>query len=39
VVLTTVLTLVLIDGTESLATIKAIDKVDPFKRRSTPTAP
>jgi MFS superfamily sulfate permease-like transporter len=33
---TGVLTLVLIDGVESLATIKAIDKVDPYKRRSSP---
>jgi MFS superfamily sulfate permease-like transporter len=31
-----VLTLVLIDGVESLATIKAIDRVDPYKRRSNP---
>ena len=31
-----VLTLVLIDGVESLATIKAIDKVDPFHRKSNP---
>ena len=31
-----VLTLVLIDGVESLATIKAIDKVDPFRRKSDP---
>ncbi|MDG3008260.1 SulP family inorganic anion transporter [Paludisphaera mucosa] len=36
VIVTAVLTLVLIDGTESLATIKAIDRIDPFKRRSSP---
>lgn len=35
-ILTTLVTLVLIDGVESLATIKAIDKVDPFRRRSDP---
>jgi MFS superfamily sulfate permease-like transporter len=35
-IVTTLLTLVMIDGVESLATIKAIDKVDPFKRRSSP---
>ncbi len=34
--ITGVLTLVLIDGVESLATIKAIDKVDPFRRKSDP---
>jgi carbonic anhydrase len=32
----TIITLVLIDGTESLATIAAIDKIDPFKRKSNP---
>jgi carbonic anhydrase len=32
----TIITLVLIDGTESLATIQAIDKIDPFKRKSDP---
>jgi hypothetical protein len=32
----TIITLVLIDGTESLATIQAIDKIDPFKRKSNP---
>ena len=31
-----IITLVLIDGTESLATIQAIDKIDPFKRKSDP---
>ncbi len=36
VMVTGVLTLVLIDGVESLATIKAIDKVDPFRRKSDP---
>ncbi|MEK7351354.1 MAG: SulP family inorganic anion transporter [Nitrospirota bacterium] len=30
------ITLTLIDGTESLATIAAIDKIDPFKRKSNP---
>lgn len=30
------LTLTLIDGFESLATIKAIDKIDPFRRTSNP---
>jgi len=34
--LTALLTLVLIDGVESLATIKAIDKVDPYRRKSDP---
>jgi carbonic anhydrase len=34
--LLTVITLTLIDGTESLATIQAIDKIDPFKRKSNP---
>lgn len=32
----TVVMLTLIDTTESLATIRAIDKIDPFKRRSDP---
>ena len=31
-----VLTLMLIDGTESLATINAVDKLDPYHRRSDP---
>jgi carbonic anhydrase len=31
-----ILTLTLIDGIESLATIKAIDKIDPHKRHSNP---
>ena len=31
-----IVTLTLIDGTESLATIQAIDKIDPFKRKSNP---
>lgn len=33
---TTVLTLTMIDGVESLATISAIDKIDPFRRKSNP---
>lgn len=32
--LTTVVTLTLIDGTKTLATIAAIDKIDPFQRKS-----
>lgn len=35
-VLLLVVTLTLIDGTESLATIAGIDKIDPFRRRSDP---
>ena len=31
-----ILTLVLIDGTESLATILAVDKLDPYRRKSDP---
>jgi carbonic anhydrase len=31
-----VVTLTLIDGTESLATIAATDKIDPYRRRSDP---
>ena len=34
--LTIVVTLTLIDGTETLATIAAIDKIDPFGRKSDP---
>ncbi len=34
--LTTVVTLTLIDGTETLVTIGAIDKIDPFQRKSDP---
>ncbi len=36
IIVTSVLTLVLIDSIESLATIRAIDKIDPFRRRSDP---
>lgn len=35
-IVTTVVTLTLIDGIESLATIMAIDKIDPFHRKSDP---
>ena len=35
-VLLIVVTLTLIDGTESLATIAAVDKIDPFRRKSDP---
>ena len=35
-VLVIVVTLTLIDGIESLATIKAVDKIDPFRRKSHP---
>ena len=31
-----VIPLLLIDGTESLATIAAVDKIDPYRRRSDP---
>lgn len=31
-----VLMLTFVDGTESLATIKAVDRMDPFKRKSSP---
>ena len=34
--LLTIITLTLIDGVESMATIQAIDKIDPFKRKSNP---
>jgi MFS superfamily sulfate permease-like transporter len=34
--LVTIVTLTLIDGTESLATIAAVDKIDPFHRKSNP---
>lgn len=36
ILLTTVIILTLINATESLATIRAIDKIDPFKRESNP---
>ena len=35
-VIVIVITLTLIDGIESLATIKAVDKIDPFRRKSHP---
>jgi carbonic anhydrase len=35
-ILTTVVTLTLIDGVESLATASAIDRIDPYRRRSNP---
>ena len=35
-VVVVVITLTLIDGVESLATIKAVDKIDPFQRKSDP---
>ncbi|HLJ11597.1 MAG TPA: SulP family inorganic anion transporter [Planctomycetaceae bacterium] len=35
-IFTTVVTLTLIDGVESLATIAGIDKIDPYKRKSSP---
>lgn len=31
-----VLALTFVDGTESLATVQAVDKIDPFKRKSSP---
>jgi MFS superfamily sulfate permease-like transporter len=34
--LTIVVTLTLIDGVESLATVKAVDRIDPFRRKSCP---
>ncbi|AMV36113.1 SulP family inorganic anion transporter [Planctomyces sp. SH-PL62] len=34
--LAAVLTLTLVDGVESLATAQAIDKIDPFRRKSSP---
>lgn len=35
-ILVIVITLTLIDGVESLATIKAVDKIDPYQRKSDP---
>lgn len=35
-ILVVVITLTLIDAVESLATIKAVDKIDPFQRKSDP---
>lgn len=35
-ILVVVVTLTLIDGIESLATVAAVDKIDPFQRRSDP---
>jgi MFS superfamily sulfate permease-like transporter len=35
-ILVVVITLTLIDGIESLATVAAVDKIDPFQRRSDP---
>jgi MFS superfamily sulfate permease-like transporter len=35
-IVATVLTLTLIDGVESLATASAIDRIDPYRRRSNP---
>jgi carbonic anhydrase len=35
-VVTATITIMLVDGVESLATISAIDKIDPFKRTSDP---
>ncbi len=32
----TIVTLLLVDGTESLATIAAVDKIDPYRRKSDP---
>jgi carbonic anhydrase len=36
IIVTTVLTVVMIDGVESLATIAAVDRIDPFHRKSDP---
>lgn len=35
-IVTTVVTLTLIDGVESLATASAVDRIDPYRRRSDP---
>lgn len=35
-IVTTVITLTLIDGVESLATASAVDRLDPYRRRSNP---
>ncbi len=36
VVAVAVLTLTMVDGVESLATVQAVDKIDPFRRKSDP---